>query len=364
MASGGKAALVAGSQGFVGSYVCTELLGRRRSVVGVVDCSKYGPPARPHGPRPSFQLVNADCLSDGLRSRFLEGGEAGTGFDYAIAGADIVGGIAYFHRRAYDLLAANERMLASTLDTVPNRRRRGLLDRIVVVSSSMMYENATVWPNPEAQERGCPAPSSAYGFQRPASERFTRAARAQHGLPYAIVRVFNCVCVAEGEALGEKEAMSGSVRLFMSHVVPDLARKCLLGQDLLHIVGSSGPVRHYTNGRDVARGIRMAMESERAAGEDFNISAERGTAVMELARMVWERISPGRPFLVASDSPYEHDMQRRAPDTGKARRVLGFEAEVGLGESLDEVAAWLRGRRAGGGAGESVGKPAPEGEGG
>ena len=29
-----------------------------------------------------------------------------------------------------------------------------------------------------------------------------------------------------------------------------------------HILGSGSQVRHYTNGRDVERGIRMAMESE------------------------------------------------------------------------------------------------------
>ena len=120
--------------------------------------------------------------------------------------------------------------------------------------------------------------------------------------------------------------------------------KCLLGQDPLHILGSGDQVRHYTNGRDIARGIRMAAESPDAVGEDFNISTGASTTVMELARMIWERINPGRPFRTVSDPPYEHDVQRRVPDVEKARRVLGFEAKIGLGESLDEVISWLRAR--------------------
>ena len=356
----GRTALVTGSQGFIGSYVCAELLGRGYSVVGVDDYSKYGPLARPHDSHPSFRLIRADCAGEAFRRSLVEGGEAGTAFDYIVAGAAMIGGISYFHRRAYDLLAANERILANTFDVAIDRHRRGMLGRIVVVSSSMAYENATVWPTPEGHQLECPAPSSTYGFQKLASEYFARGASEQYGLPYTIVRPFNCVGVGEDAALGEDEVMSGNVRLLMSHVVPDLVNKCLLGQDPLRILGSGGQVRHYTNGRDVARGIRMAMESPGAAGEDFNISTGTGTTVAELARMVWERINPGRPLRTASDPPYEHDVQRRAPDVEKARRVLGFEAEIGLGESLDEVISWMRGRKsaaargAGGGAGPAA----------
>ena len=50
----------------------------------------------------------------------------------------------------------------------------------------------------------------------------------------------------------------------MSHVVPDLVQKVLKGQDPLHILGDGDQVRHYTYGGDLARGIRLAMESPTA----------------------------------------------------------------------------------------------------
>ena len=41
------------------------------------------------------------------------------------------------------------------------------------------------------------------------------------------------------------------------------------------------------------------------------------------------------------DNPFEYDVQRRVPDTEKAKNVLGFEAATRLDEMLDEVIAWI-----------------------
>ena len=47
----------------------------------------------------------------------------------------MIGGISYFHEFAYDLLAENERILASTFDAAIDAHRDGHLERIVVVSA-------------------------------------------------------------------------------------------------------------------------------------------------------------------------------------------------------------------------------------
>ena len=43
------------------------------------------------------------------------------------------------------------------------------------------------------------------------------------------------------------------------------------------------------------------------------------------------------------DTPFRHDVERREPDTGKARRLLGFQAQTSLGDVLDEVIGWIAG---------------------
>jgi UDP-glucose 4-epimerase len=61
----------------------------------------------------------------------------------------------------------------------------------------MVFERATEFPTPEGAERSSPPPLSTYGFQKLACEYFARGAHLQSGLPYTIVRPFNCVGVGE-----------------------------------------------------------------------------------------------------------------------------------------------------------------------
>jgi len=137
--------------------------------------------------------------------------------------------------------------------------------------------------------------------------------------------------------------MSGNVKLAMSHVVPDLCQKVLKDQDPLHILGDGSQVRHYTYGGDLAHGIRLAMESDRAVNEDFNLSTARSTTVRELAEVIWRKVhGPDKPLRLESDPPYEHDVQMRVPDVRKAREVLGFDATTSLEAMLDEVIPWVK----------------------
>ena len=182
--------------------------------------------------------------------------------DQVVAAAAMIGGISYFHEFAYDLMAENERILASTFDAAIAAHRAGSLQRIIVVSSSMVFESTDVFPTPEGAQLSSPPPVSTYGFQKLASEYFAKGAWEQYQLPYTILRPFNCVGIGERRALRDSDIMSGNVKLAMSHVVPDLVLKVIKGQDPLHILGDGSQVRHYTYGGDLAVGIRTAMESE------------------------------------------------------------------------------------------------------
>jgi nucleoside-diphosphate-sugar epimerase len=127
----------------------------------------------------------------------------------------------------------------------------------------------------------------------------------------------------------------------MSHVVPDLVQKIVKGQDPLHILGSGNQIRHYTYGGDLARGIRMCIESEKSVNDDFNLSTPVSTNVKELATLIWKKINGDRPISFVSDKAYEYDVQKRVPSVEKAKRILGFEADTSLSATLDEVIPWI-----------------------
>ena len=210
--------LVTGSQGFIGSYICKELLENGYEVIGIDNYSKYGYLVRAHDKHKNFTLIRTDVSKES----FPEDVQSYK-FDYIIAGAAMIGGISYFHKYAYDLLATNERIVANTFDLAISRFKKNELKKILILSSSMVFENTNKWPTEELHLSESPPPSSTYGFQKLSCEYFAKGAWEQYNLPYTIVRPFNCIGVGEEEAIGEHEITSGNVKLTLSHVVPDLS---------------------------------------------------------------------------------------------------------------------------------------------
>jgi len=328
--------LVSGSAGFISGYVVAQLLDRGYEVIGVDNFSKYGEVRKSYDDHPRYRFIRGDARDTELMTELL------ADCDHFVAAAAMIGGISYFHTYAYDLLATNERIIAASCDAAIAAHRQGRLRKVTYVSSSMVFENAAEWPSYEGQQREIPPPMSSYGFQKLAVEYFARAAWDQYKLPFTLVRPFNCVGIGESRAIGGREILSGNVELAMSHVVPDLVQKVLKGQDPLHILGSGDQVRHYTYGGDLAAGLVTAMERAEAWNEDFNVSTAEGTTVRELAALIWRKVKGDAvPLRLAHDDPFPYDVQRRVPDTEKAKKLLGFEATTTLDQMLDEVIPWI-----------------------
>jgi UDP-glucose 4-epimerase len=110
--------LVTGSAGFIGGYVVKELLDRGHEVVGLDNYSKYGPVKRSYDDHPHYRFVEGDAQDVDLVTAEL------MDCDHFVAGAAMIGGISYFHTYAYDLLATNERITASSCDAAIKRPTR------------------------------------------------------------------------------------------------------------------------------------------------------------------------------------------------------------------------------------------------
>jgi UDP-glucose 4-epimerase len=327
--------LVTGAAGFIMGYVIEELLKHGHSVVGLDNYSKYGEVKKSYSDHTYYQFIKGDAKDVNLLKKCM------ADCDQVIAAAAMIGGISYFHEFAYDLLAENERIIASTFDAAIWALKKHRLRKINVMSSSMVFESATTFPTPEGEQLRCPPPLSTYGFQKLSCEYFVKGAAEQYGLPYTIIRPFNCVGVGEQKALCDKEVFSGNIKLAMSHVVPDLVQKVLKGQDPVHILGDGNQIRHYTYGSDLAKGILLCVESEKTMNEDFNLSTDTSTTVLELARMIWKKINPGKEFRYVCDSPFKYDVRKRIPSTEKTKNILGFSAKTDLSAVLDKVIPWI-----------------------
>ncbi len=247
--------------------------------------------------------------------------------------AAIVGGIANFHQLPHTLLEVNNGLYNGVFRAALEAR----VERLVYVSSSMVFERATEFPTTEAHIDSVPAPRSAYGFSKLAGEVYCRALHDEHGLPYTICRPFNAY--GPGEVPEDEPGIA--------HAVPDLIRKALSGQRPLQIFGSGEQTRTLTHVDDIAEGIVTAAAHPAAENEDFNISADEELSVAEIARAIWEACGRDpQDFGLERLPSFTVDVQRRWPSVEKARRLIGFEAAVDLRDGLAATVEWLRGQGA------------------
>ena len=177
--------LVTGSAGFICGYLIEELLQAGYEVVGVDNFSKYGRVEKSYDKHPRYRFLEADCKDVSLLKELL------SDCDHFVASAAMIGGISYFHEFAYDLLAENERITAASFDAALHAHQHARLQKITVMSSSMVFECTSEYPTPEGAQHRCPPPRSTYGFQKLATEYFVQGAWEQYKLPYTIVRPFN-----------------------------------------------------------------------------------------------------------------------------------------------------------------------------
>jgi UDP-glucose 4-epimerase len=245
--------------------------------------------------------------------------------------AAIVGGIANFHKYPYTLLEANNALYNSLFRAAIEAG----VQRFVYVSSSMVFEQAREFPTTEESLARCPAPRSAYGLSKLAGEHYCRAARDEHGLPYSIVRPFNAY--GPGELPGDEPGIA--------HLVPDLVERCQQRERPLPIFGSGEQTRTLTHVDDIAEGVAAALLHPAAVGEDFNVSANEELSVKKIAGIVWEACGNDPDELELDHRPsFEVDVQRRWPSTEKARRLLGFEARIGVHQGIADTVEWFRQR--------------------
>jgi len=326
-----------GDRGFIAGYAIQELLNNGHTVIGVDNNWKYGPVEKTYDSNPNYVHYDYDCKDKTCLCDLV----TFYNIDTLVLGAAIIGGISLFHTLAYDLLAENERLTATGFDMAINMHKKGKLNRLLAISSSMIFESTEIFPSKEGDQYKSLPPLSTYGFQKLAVEYFAKGLKEQYNVPTTIVRPFNCVGIGENRAKIDKEVMSGNIKLAMSHVVPDLVQKIYKGQYPLRIFGKGNQKRHYTYAGDLAKGIYLALTKSEAEGEDFNMSTSSGHTVLELARVIWNKMIPNKEFSYVSDEPFKYDVQNRVPSVEKAKVILGYEALTTLETALDEIIPWV-----------------------
>jgi len=193
--------------------------------------------------------------------------------------------------------------------------QRAKVRKFVYISSAAVYGDPVRVPVDEEHPL---APKSFYGASKLCGEHYVRAFGSTFGLPWVVVRPFNFY----SPRADPSSPYSGVITKFTQ-----AARE---GRPL-RIEGDGGQTRDFLHARDVARMVRLALESE-VSGETFNCGSGSGTSIRQLADTIKE-IAPGA-VRVEHAPPRTSDIRDSVAEVSKARRLLGFRTEIGLREGL------------------------------
>ncbi|MBW2700251.1 MAG: NAD-dependent epimerase/dehydratase family protein [Deltaproteobacteria bacterium] len=306
--------LITGGGGFLGMALA-RVLAREHRVI-LLDSLVHGEHQRQVLRRSGLALVEAD-----LRDR--------DALDQALVGVDWIvhlaslAGVEQVRAKPVETM---ETILSGTsvlLDACRDRR----LERFVFVSTSEVYGSQAR----DAKEEAISAdfdPTEArwsYGAAKLAAEHLVMAHAKQHGLPACVVRPFN--------VYGPGQFGQGAVHAML--------RQALRGEPVL-VHNQGDQIRAWLYVEDFVAGLLKTLESDQALGGVFNLGNPAATlTVLDLAHKVAALVG-GVEVKHRALSGAEVDV--RVPNIDRARRLLGFEARVGLDEGLPLTLGWLSGQ--------------------
>lgn len=307
--------IITGGIGFIGQATINSLLEKNYDVK-VLDMEI------PKKEIEGVEYVKID-LSDNLATK-----RAMVNADFCLHLASKIGGLQYLQRYPATILSENNKINSSVFEAASNAN----VQRIVFVSSGMVFENAKNFPAKEDDLETIPPPKGFYGYSKFVGEKYCKAFKKEYGLNYSIARLFNVY--GENEKLKKKTGMG--------HVIPELISKAISLQTPFEVFGSGQQIRSYTYIQDVTEGIIKLMEHPKAENDDFNISSSEEIKIINLAKKIWDYCNLDKEFKVKHLESFKNDMSRRVADVSKATNVLGWNAKVTLDEGLSKTIDWFK----------------------
>jgi len=189
--------------------------------------------------------------------------------------------------------------------------------RIIIASTSEVYGDPTVHPQPEEYygNVNTVGPRGVYDEAKRFQEAITMAYHTFHALETRIVRIFN--------------TYGPRMRLNDGRVLPAFIGQALRGEDLT-VFGDGSQTRSFCYVDDLVEGIYRLLLSDYA--QPVNIGNPSEITIRDFAEEI-VKLTGTKQKVVYKDLPKD-DPKQRQPDIRKAREILKWEPKVSRAEGL------------------------------
>lgn len=318
--------LVCGSEGSLMQAVIPRLVEQGHDVVGVDNLVRYG--ERLGHANVKYKFLMGDlCHGEYVDKLFRE-----IRPDYVIQAAARIYGIRGFNLHCADILGENTSLHNNVLkaSVLTNVRR------VAYISSSMVYEscpNSVDDPLTEDAPEKNIMPITSYGQSKYIGEKLSEAYLQQYGLDYTIWRPFNIITPYERSEYDE---------IGFSHVFADYIKNIIVEEmNPLPIIGDGSQIRCFTWIDDVAQAIVDWSFDAKTKNEIFNLSNPEPISMRDLALLI-HRKAVDKGFLKDEKLEFNtvmnfpDDVMVRIPSNEKAKRLLNWETNHKVAESIDK----------------------------
>ena len=310
--------LITGGAGFIGSHLAEALLGAGHQVTAIDDLST----GRMQNlvalaSHDDFQLVVETITNTTVMDRLV------SECDLIVHLAAAVG-VELIVRSPVHTIETNVMGTETVLRTARRYRKKTL-----IASTSEIYGKLNNVPFKEGDDSLIGATTHhrwAYATSKALDEFLALAYHKEKGLPVVVFRLFNTIGPRQRGRYGM--------------VVPRFVRQALLGADIT-VYGDGQQSRCFCDVRDVVPALMDLAVEARAEGRVFNVGKQAEITILDLARKVKEMTKSQSSIILV---PYEQatqegfeDMRRRVPDIGRINELLGWEPDISLEESIEDI---------------------------
>ena len=307
--------LVTGGAGFIGSHLIDRLLNEGFEVT-VIDNLYTGP------------LENIAHYQDREEFYFIKGDIR----DFNLVKETIKGIDAVFHEAALAsvTLSVENPILTNDINVIGTlnllKASSDLhVKRFIYASSAAVYGDT---PSPQKREDMTPNPTSPYGVSKLAAEDYVKLFHKLYGLETVSLRYFNVY--GPRQRFDIQCAYGGAITIFTNRLLKNMPPI---------IYGDGQQTRDFVYIQDVVEANMLALSSEKAAGEVFNIGTGTNVSVNQIAEALKDIMNKKDLKNVHAD-PRPTDIRHGYADISKAQKILGYSPKFSIKEGLTELVKW------------------------